>query len=114
MSTYDLDKFIMYVEASDDQVRSYAADPEAFVARWEQRGLASRVPVDDGGSLSAGERQVLAEADYAELYRLGAHPYVLWHFVEAVFIWAGDVPWPEMNVRFREAVAPHGLPDFST
>ncbi len=114
MSTFDIDKFIMHVEASDQQVRDYAADPTAFVAQWEERGLASRVPVADGGSLTANERRTLEERDYAELYRLGAHPYVLWHFVEAVFVWAGDVPWPEMNERFREAVAPLGYPDFST
>lgn len=114
MSTFEIDKFALYVEASDEQVRSYAADPEAYVARWEQRGLASRVPVADGGALTMEERRALATGDYAELYRLGAHPYVLWHFVEAVFVWAGDVSWPEMTERYRTAITPHGRPDFST
>lgn len=72
------------------------------------------MPVPDGGVLNAGEREALATGDYAELYRLGAHPYVLWHFVEAVFVWEGDVSWAEMTERYRAAITPHGSPDFST
>ena len=114
MSTFEIDKFILYVEASDAEVRLYSADPSSYVAEWERRAAGSRVPVANGGTLTAEEREALASIDYAELYRLGAHPYVLWHFVEAVFVWAGEVSWPEMTERYRAAITPYGYPDFST
>ncbi len=60
------------------------------------------------------ERAALIGRDHAELYRLGAHPYVLWHFVEAIRVWTGETTWPEMKERYREDIAPHGTADFST
>lgn len=112
MSRYMVDKLIRTVEMSDANVAAYVADPPGFVAAWEERGRSSRVPVPDGGTLTAEERAAFATRDYGELYRLGAHPYLLWHFIEAVYI--HEVPWGELKERYREAVAPHGDPDFIT
>lgn len=114
MSRFQIDKFISLVEGSDQAVLDYVADPEGFVAAWEERAASSRLPRSDAGTLTAEERAVLVNMDHAELYRLGAHPYVLWHFVEAVRVWAGDATWPEMKERFRADIEPHGSPDFST
>lgn len=112
MSSYMIDKFIRTVELSDENVAAYVSDPPGFVAEWERRGAESRVPVPDGGRLTAEEREAFGRRDYGELYRLGAHPYLLWHFTEAV--WIHEVPWPELKEVYREAVRLHGLPDFTT
>ncbi len=114
MERFQIDKFITHVEALDAEVREFAADPERYVRAWTERGAASRIPVPDGGALSPEAATALGSIDYATLYRLGAHPYILWHFAEAVLVWAGDKTWPELKEEFRSAVAPHGNPDFTT
>lgn len=114
MSRFEINKFISFVEGSDQAVRDYVADPETFVAGWEERAAASRLPRPDGGMLDAQARAALVNRDHAELYRLGAHQYVLWHFVEAIRVWTGEVSWPEMKERYRTDIAPHAHPDIST
>jgi hypothetical protein len=114
MSRFQIDKFISHVEGSDRAVLDYVADPEGYVGAWEQRAKASRLPTPDSGTFTDEERVALIGMDHAGLYWMGAHPYVLWHFVEAIRVWAGDVTWPEMKERFREDIAPHGTVDFST
>ena len=114
MSRFQIDKFISYVEGSDQAVLDYVADPETYVAAWERRAIESRLPTPDSGTFTTEERAALVGRDHAELYRLGAHPYVLWHFVEAIRVWTGETTWPEMKERFREDIRPHGTPDFST
>ncbi len=114
MSRHQINKFISFVEGSDQAVLDYVADPEGYVIAWEHRASQSRLPMPDSGRFTTDERTALINRDHAELYRLGAHPYVLWHFVEAIRVWAGETTWPEMKERFREDIAPHGTPDFST
>lgn len=114
VSRYDVDKFIVFVEASDEEVRAYTADPAEYVESWIAAGNASRVPVANGGRLSADERTALASVDYGTLYEMGAHPYVLWHFAEAVLVWEGNLTWPELKEEYREAVRQFGTADFAT
>ena len=114
MERFNVNKFIAYVEASDAAVREYVADPVGYVQAWVARGAASRVPVADGGPLSPESAAALGATDYATLYRMGAHPYILWHFAEAALVWAGDKTWPELKEEFRAAVAADGNPDFTT
>jgi hypothetical protein len=47
------------------------------------------------------------------LYALGAHPYLLWHFVRAIH-GPGGTPVGELSEAFKAAVAPHGYPEFAT
>lgn len=108
MSAYMLNKFMRAVEMSDDAVRAYVADPAAFVASWLD-GAPGPDQRPDDRVLTEAERAAFAAGDYAALYALGAHPYLLWHFTEAVYI--HETPWPELNERYREAVRPHGYPD---
>jgi hypothetical protein len=70
--------------------------------------------VPDGGVLDPDERRAFTERDYGELYRMGAHPYLLLHFARAVDVHVGNTPWPEFVERYRAQVAPHGFPDFTT
>lgn len=111
---HQINKFITYVEAYDAEVRRFAADPSGYVTEWQRRGAASRVPVPDGGDLTPQAAAALAGVDYATLYRMGAHPYVLWHFCEGVLVWAGQASWSQLKEEYRDAVAAAGLVDFST
>jgi hypothetical protein len=114
MNRFEIDKFITYVEASDAEVHSFVADPPGYVSQWISRGAASHAPVPDGGRLSAEAAAALGAIDYPVLYRMGAHPYVLWHFCEAALVWAGELTWPELKEQFRSAVMADGNPDFTT
>jgi hypothetical protein len=114
VSRYEIDKFMSYVEGSDRAVLDYVADPESYVAAWEERADGSRLPLPDAGSFTDQERSALVSRDHAELWRLGAHPYLLWHFVEAIRIWTGETTWPEMTKRFREDIAGMDNPGFAT
>jgi phospholipase/lecithinase/hemolysin len=105
MSRFEVDKFLSYVEGGDQEVIDYTADPEAYVAAWEGRAAASRLPLPDAGTFTDEERNALATRDHAELYRIGAHQYVLWHFVEAIRVWTGETTWVEMKERFRADIA---------
>lgn len=109
MSRFAINAFMHFVESSDAEVRAYSSDPAGYVAAWEARAAANRLPTADSGSFTPEERAALASRDHAALYRLGAHPYLLWHFVEAIRVWTGEVPWIEMTRRFRDDVA--GIPD---
>lgn len=114
MSRYQINKFITYVEGSDQAVREYVADPVGYLAGWENRAASNRLPTPDSGSFDDSERAALASRDHAELYRMGAHPYMLWHFVEAIRVWTGEVSWPEMKEQYREDIRPHGVPAIGT
>ena len=107
-----IDKLMRTIESSDAHVAAYLANPQLFVSAWEARAVESRVPLPDAGYLTDEERAAFVARSYGALYRLGAHPYLLWHFSEAV--WVHEVAWPELIRRYKDAVEPHGLPDFTT
>ncbi len=44
---------------------------------------------------------------------MGAHPYLLWHFVRAVLV-SDQLPVEELSDALKAAVAPLGRPDFTT
>lgn len=109
MSKYMMNKLMRAIEMSDADVAAYVADTAGFVDDWLE-GSAGPARVTDDRELSADEYAAFVARDYGELYRLGAHPYLLWHFIEAVYI--HEVPWPQLNERYRDAVRPHGYPDY--
>ena len=53
MSRFQIDKFISFVEGSDQAVRDYVADPAAYVEAWEQRARRSRLPTPDSGTFNS-------------------------------------------------------------
>ena len=109
MSKYMINKLMRAIEMSDAAVAAYVDDTGGFIESWLAGG-AGPDAVSDDRALTADERAAFVSRDEAELYRLGAHPYLLWHFIEAV--WVHEVPWPQLNDRYREAVRPHGYPDY--
>jgi hypothetical protein len=64
----------------------------------------------EGRDLTAEEKRALIDVDYATLYRLGAHPFLLNGFTRLV--WQGDRS--ALNAEYRIKIAPFGYPDFST
>jgi hypothetical protein len=54
----------------------------------------------------------LATKDYGKLYALGAHPFTLWSFTEAV--WIHDKPREELVADYKAKAAEAGYPDFKT
>ena len=113
MCRYRVDKFWGYTDGDASRIREYAADPERYVTEWERRGRGPQ-PVPDGGVLDPDERGAFVGRDYGQLYRMGAHPYLLLHFARAIEVHVGNTPWPEFLARYRAQVAPHGFPDFTT
>lgn len=113
MSKYMVDKFIRYVELDDANVREYVADPEAFVRSWLSGGAGPEAATDDR-LLTDLEHAAFAQRDFGALYALGAHPYLLWHFTEAVYEheYTEGFGWRELVERYRSAVAPQGLVDY--
>ena len=103
-----------FVESSDAEVLAYVADPGRYVTAWQKRAEANRLPTPDSGNLTDAERAALVARSHTDLYRLGAHPYLLWHFIEAIRVWTGEVSWPEMTARFRDDVTGIDRPSYRT
>jgi hypothetical protein len=61
--------------------------------------------------LTDEEREALRQIDYATLYRLGAHPFLLFGWTVRVRR-ATDLR--SLIQEYRTAVAPYGYPDFAT
>ncbi|MFC0682880.1 hypothetical protein ACFFGH_34035 [Lysobacter korlensis] len=113
MSKYMIDKFMRAVELSDAALAAYVENPERFIEGWLEGSSGPETAADDR-VLTAEERAAFAARDYSELYRLGAHPYLLWHFIEAAYTdeFTADFGWRQLVERYRAAVAPHGFVDY--
>jgi len=103
MSKYLMNKFIHHVNMSEAAEKEYKSDPRAFVEKWEN---AQKL------KLAAEEREALAKRDYGKLYALGAHPFTLWSFTEAV--WVPEMPREDLVKDYKEKAAKVGYPDFKT
>ena len=95
MSKYQVDKVMREVVMDGKVASAYRADTEKFL---------------EGRELTEEEKKALIDVDYATLYRLGAHPFLLNGFTRLV--WKGDKA--ALNTEYRKNIAPFGYPDFST
>jgi len=95
MSKYQVDKLMREVILDLKTASAFKANPEKFL---------------DGRDLAEQERIALINVDYATLYSLGAHPFLLNGFTRLV--WKGDKA--ALNAEYRKNIAPFGYPDFST
>ena len=105
MSRYLVNKVIWEVDRTDEALAAFKANPAGFLDAW------TGSPV--GGSLTWEERQALETRDYGWLYAVGANPFLLWQFARSVSV-PDEMAVEELIASFREAVAPHGYPDFHT
>ena len=103
MSKYLMNKFIHWVNMNQDAEKQYIATPREFVEQWEKTQKLK---------LDPAEREALATKDYGKLYALGAHPFTLWSFTEAV--WVNQVPRPDLVADYKAKAAKAGYPDFKT
>ena len=111
MSKYMINKLLWEVEGRDESLRAFIDDSAGFIDRWERSEPLPPYPL--GGTLTAEERRAFESWDYSTLYRLGAHPFLLWQFARAVWV-PGRMGADEFVVAFRTGVAEHGHPDFAT
>jgi hypothetical protein len=63
----------------------------------------------EGCELDETERQALLGWDVGTLYRLGAHPFLLWNAFSGI---AADREGA--RAEYLAAVSPHGYPDYAT
>jgi len=95
MSKYQVDKVMREAILDAKVVNAFKADTEKVL---------------EGRDLTAEEKKALIDVDYATLYRLGAHPFLLNGFTRLV--WKGDKA--ALNAEYRKNIAPFGYPDFAT
>jgi Aromatic-ring-opening dioxygenase LigAB, LigA subunit len=103
MSKYLMDKLIHHVNMNEEAEKEYSKDPRGFVEKWEK---SQKLKLD------TEEREALATKDYGKLYALGAHPFTLWSFTEAVCV--REKPREELVKDYKEKTAKAGYPDFKT
>jgi Aromatic-ring-opening dioxygenase LigAB, LigA subunit len=103
MSKYLMNKLIHYVNMNEAAEHEYARNPRAFVEKWEQTQKLKLTPE---------EREALGTKDYGKLYALGAHPFTLWSFTEAV--WSMEKPREELVADYKQKAAQAGYPNFKT
>jgi hypothetical protein len=108
-----INKLLWEVESSTDDLESFKRDPAGFVAAWELRADTPQPPYPAGGTLTDEERRACVAVDFAGLYAMGAHPYLLWHFVRAVLV-SDTLPVEELSDSLKRAVDPLRRPDFTT
>lgn len=113
MSRYMVNKLMWEVDRTDESLAVFKDDAGAFLEAWEALTERPVSPYPEGGSLTPSERRALETRDFGALYAMGANPFLLWQFARSVSV--PDVMGiEELTSSFREAVAPHGYPEFST
>ena len=103
MSKYLMNKLIHLVNMNEEAEKEYKARPREFIERWENT---------QSLRLEPEEREALATKDYGKLYALGAHPFTLWSFTEAV--WVHERPREELVADYKAKAAKAGYPSFKT
>jgi len=108
-----VNKLMWEVDRSDEALASFKDDAAAFLEDWESLAELPVPPYPDGGRLTDTERLAVETRDYGALYALGANPFLLWQFARSVSV-PDEMGIDELITSFREAVEPHGYPDFHT
>jgi hypothetical protein len=103
MSKYLMNKLIHLVNMDEQAEEKYTANPREFVEKWEKTQKLKLAPE---------EREALATKDYGKLYALGAHPFTLWSFTEAV--WVHEKGREELVADYKAQAAKAGYPNFKT
>ena len=75
MSKYLMNKLIHHVNMNESAEDEYVRNPRGFDEKWEKSKKLQFTPE---------EREALATKDYGKLHALGAHPFTLLSFTEAV------------------------------
>ncbi|MPZ88813.1 MAG: hypothetical protein GEU81_12210 [Nitriliruptorales bacterium] len=115
MSRYLVDKFLYEVDRSEDLFNAYVADPASFVPYWEREHGPLVTPVEKvgGHSLTAEERRALTEFDFETLYRMGAHPFILWTLMLPI-LQQQMSSFSEISEHYVSRIAKYGRPGWDT
>jgi len=103
MSRYLVNRILRDVYLDSGELDRFRADPAGYVQAWQ---LAHERP------LTEAEASAVAVADYASLYALGAHPYLIWGFCETALV--PGIARADLVAAYRAALLPLGYPDVST
>jgi hypothetical protein len=103
MSKYLMNKLIHLVNMNEEAEKEYKTLPREFVERWEK---------NQSLKLEPEEREALATKDYGRLYALGAHPFTLWSFTEAV--WVHEKAREDLIADYKAQAAKAGYPSFKS
>jgi hypothetical protein len=103
MSKYLMNKLIHLVNMNEEAEKEYKTRPREFVERWEK---------NQSLKLEPEEREALATKDYGRLYALGAHPFTLWSFTEAV--WVHEKAREDLIADYKAQAAKAGYPSFKS
>jgi hypothetical protein len=108
-----VNKLMWEVDRSDEALAAFKTDSRGFLDAWEALATRPVSPYPEGGSLTDVEREALQTRDYGALYAMGANPFLLWQFARSVSV-PDEMGIEQLVTSFREAVEPHGYPDFVT
>lgn len=112
MSRAEIDMLLIDIDLTDQSIEAFRSDARGFVDAWEAAGRDRATGRWEGGVLTDDERRAFIDFDYATLYRMGAHPFLLWQMVRSV---VGDsMPVGNLIAEYNHAVEPHGHPTFGT
>ncbi len=103
MSRYTVNRILRDVYFDAAELVRYQADRVGYVRGWQQ---------DRRRPLTGDEATAVAAADYASLYAMGAHPYLIWGFCEIVLV--PGMSRVDLVAAYRAALLPLGYPDVST
>lgn len=114
MSRYYVDKFLYRIDRNENALAAYMADPVGFVTAWE---TGDGLQLHDGErstglAFTDEERTALQQRDYPTLYALGAHPFILFTLMIAVY----EPEYDEFITfahDYRDHVRDIGYPDFA-
>ena len=97
MSRYQVDKALRQIAKDPGARESFLKDRDGFL---------------EGRDLTAEERTAIIAVDYPRLYALGAHPFLLHSFVNALGVLPRDRG--EARLEYCKKIAPFGRPDYAT
>ncbi len=98
MTLYHVDRVIYEVGRTDETLQEFLADPDGYLSKRD---------LDDR------ERKALRDCDYATLWTMGAHPFILFGFVRRVLGARGQAP-DQITRDYKAAIEPLGRPSYAT
>ena len=110
MGSYIVNKLLWHIDRDDEALEAYRSDPKTFVSDWERSTSSPQPPYPDGGILTAEERDAFVGMEASDLYSLGAHPYLLWHYVRAVLL-ETDMTTDDLSDVFKAGISGKTPPD---
>ena len=98
MSRGLIDIVLYEIDQTIESIDRFVTDPGGFLDTYR---------------LTEDERRAFETWDYATLYAMGAHPFLLFQVVRSLAVRNG-VAMPQIIEQYRQAISAHGAPDYIT